>query len=557
MTLSYCQACGGPFAADASACPACGWAARAQMSEPIDEVELWPDDEELALKVELATAGEFEVQGLIGRGGMGTVFLAREIALDRPVAIKVMSPHVMRTYGMAERFKREARLAAALTHPNIIPIHAVREHGPLVCLVMKRLTGRSLDVILREHNALPLPVAQLIIRDVAAGLDFAHQRGVIHRDVKPANILVDEAGAVVVTDFGIAKAREAEVLTASGSAVGTPAYMSPEQAMGKRAEPASDQYSLGVVAYELLTGRMPFESETAMGLMYQHTHTPPGPLREIRPDLPVEVAVAVERMLAKSPADRFPTLAEASRGVGTPSTAGELDDPFRRELARFAGGGPLPTRRASSPSGMARRASGRPSTWGTDPNATTLPWFDGGARRRRRWAVLGLGLMAIGASVLLVRELFRPRSGPVPIPPAVVAAPGPTDASGPRATPLTPRGTAAQPPGATNRPVTIPGAIERYRKAVESRDIVQILAAYPAMEPAQVASYREFFRTATRIRFEVVIKDLEQQRGEARMKLDGFLRFHDTRNGEDKITTYGTRARLVDGPTGWRILEIK
>src|SRR5688572_19196949 len=240
-----CPACGEPVEDASETCGVCGWSQRTHQSGVGGETSLWADDEELANRVEEATGGEYEIQGLIGRGGMATVYLGREVALDRAVAIKVLAPHLMRSSGMAERFKREARVAAGLSHRNIIPIHAVKESGPLICLVMKRLTGRSLDALIDRRNPLPLPVVQVIVNDIAAGLEFAHQHGIVHRDVKPANILVDSTGEVVVTDFGIAKAREADSLTASGSTIGTPAYMSPEQAMGKRATGASDQYALG------------------------------------------------------------------------------------------------------------------------------------------------------------------------------------------------------------------------------------------------------------------------------------------------------------------------
>ncbi len=548
MSESACESCGAPLAADATACIACGWVVRLPGPQALEPVDLWPDDEELAQKVEEAVAGEYEIQGLIGRGGMATVFLGRELALERDVAIKVMAPHVMRSFGMAERFKREARVAAALSHPNIIPIHAVRESGSLVCLVMKRLTGRSLDLVLRDHHPIPVSIAQVILRDIAAGLEFAHQRGVIHRDVKPANILVDQHGAVVVTDFGIAKAREVDALTASGTSIGTPAYMSPEQAMGKRATPASDQYSLGVLAYELLSGRMPFVSETAMGLMYQHTHTPPEPLLVLRPDLPKEVAAAVERMLAKRPEERFPTLTDASRALGIPASVGALDDPVRLELARLAGPGTIPKRRSS---GQASRTSGITSRGArppSDPNATTLQMRNFVRRGRLGVGLGAIALIFFAAMGEWARERAaarQPLADTSSIAPAVPPAQTQTQTPGPRT------------PVATPTSPTVQLAIERYRRAVESRSLTVLLAAYPAMEPEQVADYREFFRTADQIRFEVIIRDLEQKDGEARMKLQGFLRYRERQTGVEKITTYGTRARLVNGPTGWRILEIR
>jgi serine/threonine protein kinase len=549
MTESVCQTCGTPIPVDATTCPACGRDARTVEHAPDQAETFWEDDEALAVRVEQATAGEFEVEGLIGRGGMATVYLARERALERPVAIKVMSPHVMRSFGMAERFKREARVAAALSHPNIIPIYAVRESGPLICLVMKRLTGRSLDAILREHHPLPLPIAQLVIRDIAAGLEHAHQNGVIHRDVKPANILVDGSGAVVVTDFGIAKAREVDALTASGSTIGTPAYMSPEQAMGRRATPASDQYSLGAVAYELLAGRMPFVAETAMGLMYQHTHTPPEPLADLRPDLPREVCEAIQRMLAKSPEDRFPSLTHAVRSIGIPASAGALDDPVREALARLASGGPEPMRRISTPSDRtsgALRSGPRPNS---DPNATTLPWLDTGQHRWRRDLA---GVVTVALLVTLVAAGARLWTHPL-----ILGAPPDTVSPRGAIPPAAARPPRTDPPAEANAPPTISDAIERYRRAVESRNLTQLLAAYPAMEPKQVETYRDFFRTSDQVRFEVIIKDLEQKDAEANMKLEGFIRFRDRKTGAGKITTYGTRARLVDGPTGWRIMEIR
>ncbi|HWA40459.1 MAG TPA: serine/threonine-protein kinase, partial [Gemmatimonadales bacterium] len=458
-------------------CARCGWAAR-RVPDPAAS-RPWTDDDEGAEQVEAVLGGEFEIEGLIGRGGMATVYLAREVALDRPVALKVLAPHLLRSPGMAERFKREARLAAALSHRNVIPIYAVREQGTFICLVMKRLTGRSLDQVLGAHGPMPIEVAQLILHDVAAGLEFAHQRGVVHRDIKPANILVDADGEIVVTDFGIAKAREVEALTASGATIGTPAYMSPEQAMGKRATPASDQYSLGAVAYELIAGKMPFTAETAMGLMYQHTHTPPAPLQSIRPEVPLEVAEAVERMLAKDPAARFPSLPEAARALGVPATIGAMDDPVRRDLARRVT--PLIPARRRAGAGSGRSSLSTPgggSKPTSDPDAPTLIVT-------RRWPrQLGLfgGSLVLAAAILLAARTWRPTA---PVPPAadttrrpVVRSdslPAPTVA--PPAARTTRRPTA--PPRAAPR--TIPDAIESYRRAMEADDLARLIASFPAM----------------------------------------------------------------------------
>ena len=497
----------------------------------------------------------YRVEGELGRGGMATVYLAREVALDRPVAIKVLAPHLMRSPGMADRFKREARLAAALSHRNVIPIYAVREQGTLICLVMKRLTGRSLDQILGAHGPMPIEVAQLILHDVAAGLEFAHQRGVVHRDIKPANILVDADGEIVVTDFGIAKAREVDALTASGATIGTPAYMSPEQAMGKRASPASDQYSLGTVAYELIAGKMPFQAETAMGLMYQHTHTPPAPLQTIRPDVPVEVAEAVERMLAKDPAARFPSLPEAARALGVPSTIGTMDDPVRRDLARRVT--PLiPTRRRSASGAGGRSTFSTPGSKPrptSDPDAPTLIV----APRWSRPLLAAGGLLLLAAAAYLGAGGWRRASSP---PPAPQATTSPTTVQTPTSTPApAPTANDARRPAPASTPerVTVRAAIESYRRAVESRDLAKVIAAFPAIQPAQVERYRQFFRQSTGIRFLIVIKEIKVEGTEARVEIEGVMRYHDVPANEDKLSDYRSRARLAEGPRGWRILEIR
>src|SRR5881409_1498996 len=247
--------------------------------------------------VRQATLGEYEILGELGRGGMATVYLAHDIALDRKVAIKVMSPALLTGEGMAERFKREARTAASLSHPNIIPIYAVKQSAHLLFFVMKFIEGRALDSVIKEVGPLPVPLVQAILHQVGDALGYAHRRGVIHRDIKPANIMVDGDGHTIVTDLGIAKVVEAKGLTMTGATVGTPAYMSPEQCAARDVAGASDQYSLGIVAYEMLTGKPPFEAETLVGLLYAQCHAPPPPIAQARPDLPPRIAAAVMRML--------------------------------------------------------------------------------------------------------------------------------------------------------------------------------------------------------------------------------------------------------------------
>ncbi|MGH7521845.1 MAG: serine/threonine-protein kinase, partial [Gemmatimonadales bacterium] len=282
-----------------------------------------------------ATLGEYEVMGMLGRGGMATVYLAHDIALDRKVAIKVMSPHLIAGEGMAERFKREARTAGSLSHPHIIPIYAVKEAGDLLFFVMKFVEGRPLDGIIHEVGALPFPMAQTIMQQVGSALGYAHRRGIIHRDIKPANIMLDVDGWAMVTDFGIAKVTDKQSLTMTGATVGTPSYMSPEQcAATKELSQASDQYSLGVVAYEMLAGRLPFSADSVMAIMYAHFNESPAPIQGVRPDCPPAIADAVTRMLAKDPEQRWPTVEAAVAAFGGAPLA--PDDPVRTHMMTLA-----------------------------------------------------------------------------------------------------------------------------------------------------------------------------------------------------------------------------
>ena len=285
-----------------------------------------------------ATLGEYEIIGLLGRGGMATVYLAHDIALDRRVAIKVMAPHLLAGEGMAERFKREARTAGSLSHPHIIPIYAVKQAGDLLYFVMKFVEGRPLDRIIQEVGALPFAMAQTIMQQVGSALGYAHRRGIIHRDIKPANIMLDVDGWAMVTDFGIAKVSDKQGLTMTGATVGTPSYMSPEQcAATKELTPASDQYSLGVVAYEMIAGRLPFHADSVMAIMYSHYNDPPVPIEAVRTGCPPAIAAAVMRMLEKEPEKRWPTVEAAVAAFGGAPLA--PDDPIRTQMMTLANSG--------------------------------------------------------------------------------------------------------------------------------------------------------------------------------------------------------------------------
>lgn len=253
---------------------------------------------------------QYGVERELGRGGMGAVFLARDLRLHRHVAIKVLPPALSAHADLRERFLRETRVAASFSHPNIVPVHAIEEREGLLAFVMGFVDGETLGARVRRSGPVSVLEAVRVLQEMAWALSYAHGRGVVHRDVKPDNILVERSsGRALITDFGIARNAGAmpvgEGLTRVGEVVGTPEFMSPEQASGDTVDGRSDIYSLGVVGYYMLSGKLPFDSASPTALLAMHlTHAPPS-LALLRPDLPPEMIEAVERCLAKSPAERW------------------------------------------------------------------------------------------------------------------------------------------------------------------------------------------------------------------------------------------------------------
>jgi predicted Ser/Thr protein kinase len=256
------------------------------------------------IALQRALAGRYSLERELGRGGMGIVFLARDVALDRLVAIKLLPPDMARQPVLRERFVSEARTAAKLSQPNIVPIHAVEEHAGLVYFVMSYVDGETLGERLRAKGPLTPHEAARLLQEVAWALGYAHGRGVVHRDVKPDNIMLEHGtGRAVVMDFGIAAAGDA----GGGEVLGTAQYVSPEQASGEPVDGRSDIYSLGVVGYRALSGRLPFDAEDTAGFLAMHITRLAPPLASVAAGVPSRLARAVDRCLQKSPADRFPT----------------------------------------------------------------------------------------------------------------------------------------------------------------------------------------------------------------------------------------------------------
>lgn len=269
--------------------------------------------------------GKYEIHAELGRGGMGIVYRGYDPTLRRPVAIKVLPPQFTYDAQFVQRFQQEAILAANLRHPNIVTIYDVGQEADVYYIVMEYLEGTTLEGLLTQQGPLSAHQTAHILQQVADALDYAHGRGIIHRDVKPANIMVGQDGHATLMDFGLVRAAEGTSLTRSGTFLGTPEYMSPEQALGKPVAATSDLYSLGVVLYKMLTGKVPFSRSTPLGVTYAHVNEPPPPLRTIRADIPTAVEMVVNKALAKGPTDRYQTatrLAEdyrAAIGGATPA----------------------------------------------------------------------------------------------------------------------------------------------------------------------------------------------------------------------------------------------
>jgi serine/threonine-protein kinase len=288
---------------------------------------------------------------------MGVVFRAQDPALNRPVAIKVLNPYLAADSDLVERFHREARTAANLRHRNIVAIHDIGHAEGLYYIVMEYLEGRSLTQVLSQSGALPVSMVLTIAEQVASALDYIHRRKLVHRDVKSTNIMVDHEQRAVLTDFGLVRALAGSTLTAEGSILGTPQYLAPEQLGGGEIGPWTDLYALGVVVYEILTGRYPYDAEAFSALFFQVLWQSPRPLSSVRPDLPEAVNAVLERALEKKPSNRYPSGATFAR---------ELQQTLSTE-AGTAVVEPLPsTGKQSSRAAVPKRSartSGAPPSW--------------------------------------------------------------------------------------------------------------------------------------------------------------------------------------------------
>lgn len=360
----------------------------------------------------------YEIQSRLGEGGMATVFGGTDRLLGRRVAIKVLSPHYARDRKAVERFRREAQAAAGLNHPNVVSVFDTGSDDGVHYIVMEHVEGRTLADVLRDEGALPPGHAAMVAVDVCRALASAHEKGMVHRDVKPGNVLLASDGGVKVTDFGIARVASSEPLTVTGSVMGTASYLSPEQARGGEIDARSDVYSLGCVLYEMLTGKTPFDGETPLAIAYKHVEEEPLPPSSVNPAVPTELEAVVRKAMSKDPADRYVSAAEMARDLRTAAPTAPIEPAAAPSSDRTE---ILPV----SPQG--------PKTTAPLPETVTR-------RMRRRWwpfAAVAAALAAIG----VVLALTLGRESPIPTspstsPPTSPASPSPATTTPPPAVSL-------------------------------------------------------------------------------------------------------------------------
>jgi len=405
--------------------------------------------------------GGFQIESELGRGGMGVVYKAHELSLNRKVAIKVLSQRLCADEEFIQRFKREAQVIAAMNHPNIVNILTYGEEKGSYYFAMEYVRGRDLSEIMKEKGFMPLDEALAITEQVASALGEAAARGVVHRDLKPSNIMVDDSGRVRVTDFGVAHLEDsAAQLTRTGLFLGTPEYASPEQASGGPLDPRSDIYSLGAVLYRMLSGRPPITGESPLRVVVKIATEPVTPIGEVNPSVPVPVRELIGRMMARDPGERYQTPQEVIRGIEKcRSSLRAIPPPAPEEAVR-----PLETRTAAVP------------------------------RRRSRAAVVG-GIVGVALAVVLVVWIVDAVLRPQPPKPATQPQPAMVQPQQPAPAPVATAPTEpvkAQPPEPAPAPVaptpapTFPSSEPKAVSRPQAPPVTEAMIPRPA-EPKRAA----------------------------------------------------------------------
>jgi predicted Ser/Thr protein kinase len=446
--------------------------------------------------------GKYEVDAVIGEGAMGVVYGAVDTTLNRRVAIKVMSDAIAQNAELRQRFLREAQAAGSLQHPNVVTIYDFGEVGGHLYIAMEYVDGEDLKDLLDLQAPLPLEVKLDLIIGVLHGLAFAHKRGVVHRDIKPANIRVDQDGKARIMDFGIAHLASSE-MTRTGTLLGTPSYMAPEQIVGGSVSPETDIFSVGAVLYELLTRTRPFRGDTLQAVMYQIVNVAPPPMQQLVPELPAGLDPIVARALRKNPKDRYTGALEMATDLAV----------IRAEMGRPGVGSSL-SLRATIDSAIARR------------NAT-------GLQSVRSARVIAMAARLLG--ILVVLGFGYALWGPD----------RPTQTTG----------AFPEPPVTASATDQIKAIVAEYARAIESRDTAQLLAIYPGMPAEQRGMFEDFFRSTQSVRARLSVTDLRIDRGAADARLSGSYEYVNSLGGTQQ-TPVSFEARLHNDGTTWKLVTI-
>jgi len=543
----------------------------------------------------------------LGGGGMSHVFLAHERALGRQVVVKVLLPELAAGVNI-ERFRREIKLAAQLQHPHIVPLLSAGEAEGLPYFIMPYVTGESLRARLQREGELPVAETVRVLRDVVSALAYAHARGVVHRDVKPDNVLLS-GGVAVVTDFGVAKAVSASAehgggsnITSLGVALGTPTYMAPEQASASpQADHRVDLYGLGVMAYEMLTGAPPFSGRSPQAVLAAHVMEDVPPIERRRAAVPAALVTLVTECLAKSPADRPQTAVEVMYGldaIATPSsgtaptlvvpawsraTRGAAARPrrlpgavamvaaaalvlvagvlLRRERSAAVApiaGSPVPAA-APAPALDSTPASGALSTVPNPPSTAAAPSAARSERHPPAHAAVPRPRRAAPRVDTLSTTSDAPDSAPTPAAVApVTPAPAPPPPPAPTvASPAAPV-PAPRPPAPPPDPRPEIGAlVSRYAAAVESGRVANLKQVYPAMTAAQQQGWEQFFRVVRDVKAELAVGTLDVTNASAEAQVAGSYTYLNTSTQRTEREPVSFRATLRRDGGAWRIAQIR
>jgi len=342
--------------------------------------------------------GRYHLREPLGVGGMSCVYRAYDPVLDREVALKLLPAELSRDAVLRERFHEEARSLGAVEHPNLIRIFSIGQEGAVSYYSMELISGRSLKEALAASGRLTAAEALAVMDQVLGALEAVHRAGIVHRDLKPGNVMLDSSGRAVLMDFGLARRAERQDLTAAGAVLGTPEYMSPEQARGEKADERSDLYSIGAMLYEMLAGHPPFGGKDTIAILRQHVQAPVPPLRGAAPATPPELERIIARLLAKRRSERYAHVAELRADLGKLAAAGRPADRAVQELlARAAQAVSRPTRTAAGPGGGLRWES---------PTTTRRQRF-------RTWVAVTTAAVAVAALIVAIMAFFTARPKPV------------------------------------------------------------------------------------------------------------------------------------------------